>query len=86
MPNASPDKVFVENLGILNQHIAALARQIEAGKTLDVAASLKAIGDAAKWLSESLTGSDPYSVPPQMLPGNGCRPLIHPSKLKPSPE
>ena len=84
MPKA-PDKVLVQNVSILNQHMAALARDIEAGTTVDPAASLKAIGNAARWLSESLTGPTPISLPPQMLPGESCHPkMIDPSKLKPS--
>ncbi len=84
MPKAL-DKVFVQNVGILNQHMAAVARDIAAGKTVDAAASLMAISAAAKWLSESLTVVDSRSLPPQMLPGESCQPkMIDPSKLRPS--
>jgi hypothetical protein len=82
MPKA-PDAIFKQNVVILNQRMAEVARDIEAGKTADAAASLKAIGAAARWLSESLTSPKRPTAPPQMLPGQSCRPLIDPSRLKP---
>jgi len=77
----APDPIFVQNVGILSQHMAALARDIEAGKVVDPAESLKAISDAARWLSEWGTGPKPPIPPPQMLPGLGCKPkMINPFK------
>jgi len=89
MPNASPDPIFVQSVGILNQHLAAVVREMEAGRIAPeaAAASLKAIGDAAQWLSASLTVPGYPMLPPQMLPAQNCHPkFIDPSKLKPSPE
>ena len=84
MANASPNPVFEQNVVILNHHMAEVARDIAAGNLGDAAASLEAIGKAAIWLSQSLTGGDPRSLPPQMLPAQNCRPkMIDPSKIHP---
>jgi hypothetical protein len=83
MANASLDPNFVQNVDILNQRMAVVARQIAAGDMTDAAKSLKAIGDAAVWLSASLTGAKRSLLPPVMLPGGTCRPLIAPSQIKP---
>jgi hypothetical protein len=74
MPN-TPEDVFVQNVVILNHHMAAVAKDIAAGKMGKAAVSLKLIGEAARWLSESLT--NPKAQPPQqMLPGQSCRPKM----------
>lgn len=77
----APDAIFVQNVGILSQHMAAVARDVAAGNTAQAAESLKAISDAARWLSEWRIGPKPPIPPPQMLPGQGCRPkMIDPFK------
>jgi len=87
MPNVSPEEVFVESVGILNQHLAAVAKDIQAGNMVQAAESLKAIGDAAQWLSASLTIPRYPTLPPQMLPAQNCRPkFIDPTKLNPPPK
>jgi hypothetical protein len=83
MANASREQVFKENVGILNEQMAAVAKEIAAGRMGGAAASLEAIGNAAIWISKSLTGSDLLSLPPQMLPASNCRPLVVPSQYKP---
>jgi hypothetical protein len=83
MATMSREQVFKENVGILNEQMAAVAKEIAAGRMGGAAASLEAIGNAAIWISKSLTGSDLLSLPPQMLPAANCRPLVVPSQYKP---
>jgi len=83
MATMSREQVFKENVGILNEQMAAVAKEIAAGRMGGAAASVEAIGNAAIWISKSLTGSGPLSLPPQMLPAANCRPLIPPPQLKP---
>ena len=79
----TPEEVLVQNVVILNHHIAVVARDIAAGNIEHAAESLKLIGEAARWLSEDLTNPKAPIQPPQMLPGLGCRPkMIGPPQLK----
>jgi hypothetical protein len=78
MANASPDPTLVQNVGILNQRMADVAKRIAAGDMTDAAKSLQAIADAAIWISASLTGEKTSLLPPVMLPGGSCRPLVPP--------
>ena len=79
----TPEQVLAQNVVILNHHMAVVARDIAAGKTKNVAESLRLIGEAALWLSEYLKNPKAPSQPPQMLPGLGCRPkMIAPPPIK----
>jgi hypothetical protein len=72
----SKRNVFLQNVGVLCDHLAQVAAQIGAGQTKEAAEALKVIGEAAIWLGGSLEGTGPRSLPIQILPGNACQPTF----------
>ncbi len=87
MSNASRESVLVENIGVITKRLTEVAADIKAGKTENVADTLKAIGDAAQWLSKAVVSSGGTRIqPPSILPGGLCQPKLVPVPGSGSPK